>query len=57
MRDNKLASEAQKAFRPSETKNPVTEYEKGQLTLRKNLERLKTKPLLREAATQAGPCD
>ena len=48
MTDNKRAKEASKAFRSSE--KPLSEYEKEQRALRKNLERLKAERLAREAA-------
>jgi hypothetical protein len=50
MSDRKHDSEARKAFRPSDDKGPLTEYEKEQRALRKNLERLKAERLAREAA-------
>ena len=40
--------DANKAFRPSDS--PLTEYEKEQIALRKNLERLKAERSAREAA-------
>jgi hypothetical protein len=40
-------------FRPSDS--PLTEYEKEQIALRKNLERLKAERLAREAAGTADP--
>jgi hypothetical protein len=43
-------AEARKAFRSSDTKGPLTEYEKEQRALRKNLERLKAERLARDAA-------
>ena len=39
---------ANNAFRPSD--RPVTEYEREQIALRKNLERLRAERLLREQA-------
>ena len=39
---------ASNAFRPSD--RPLTDYEKEQIALRKNLERLKAERLAREAA-------
>jgi hypothetical protein len=39
---------ANNIFRPSDS--PVTEYDKEQIALRKNLERLKAERLAREAA-------
>ncbi len=51
MRDNnKYSDEARKTFRLSDNKGPLTEYEKEQRALRKNLERLKAERLAREAA-------
>ena len=44
----KRENEANNAFRPSDS--PLTEYEKEQLALRKNLERLKAERLAREKA-------
>jgi hypothetical protein len=44
------AAEARKAFRSSHSKAPLTEYEKEQMVLCKNLERLKAERLAREAA-------
>jgi hypothetical protein len=41
---------ASNAFRPSD--RPLTEYEKEQSALRKNLERLKAERLAREATEQ-----
>jgi hypothetical protein len=48
MSDNK--QEARKAFRPSDSKGLLTEYEKEQRALRNNLERLKAERLARESA-------
>lgn len=45
---SKLETEANNAFRPSD--RPVSEYEKEQVALRKNLERLRTERLAREKA-------
>jgi hypothetical protein len=50
MMGNKNRDDARKAFRSSDTKGPLTEYEKEQRALRKNLERLKAERLAREAA-------
>ena len=50
MTSNKHGNEARKAFRPSDSKGPLTEYEKEQDALRKNLERLKAARLVREKA-------
>ena len=50
MSEDKHKSEARKAFRPSDNKTPLSEYEKEQRALRKNLERLKAERLAREAA-------
>jgi hypothetical protein len=40
--------DANNAFRPSDT--PLTEHEKEQIAMRKNLERLRAERLAREAA-------
>jgi hypothetical protein len=45
---SKRENDADNAFRSSE--KPLTEYEKEQKALRKNLERLKAERLAREAA-------
>jgi hypothetical protein len=45
---SKLENDANNVFRPSDS--PRTEYEKEQIALRKNLERLKAERLAREAA-------
>ena len=45
---SKRENDANNIFRPSDT--PLTEYEKEQIALRKNLERLKAERLAREAA-------
>ena len=45
---SKYEKEANNTFRPSD--RPLTEYEKEQIALRKNLERLKAERLTREAA-------
>ena len=45
---SKRENEANNTFRPSD--RPLTEYEKEQIALRKNLERLKAERLTREAA-------
>jgi len=45
---SKRENEANNTFRPSD--RPLTEYEKEQIALRKNLERLKAERLAREAA-------
>ena len=45
---SKRGNAANNLFRPSDS--PLTEYEKEQKALRKNLERLKTERLAREAA-------
>ena len=50
MNDNKHRNEARKAFRSSDNRGHLTEYEKEQRALRKNLERLKAERLAREAA-------
>jgi hypothetical protein len=45
---SKRENDAKNVFRPSDS--PLTEYEKEQIALRKNLERLKAERLVREAA-------
>jgi hypothetical protein len=45
---SKRENEADNAFRPSD--KPLTEYEKEQKALRKNLERLRAERLAREKA-------
>jgi hypothetical protein len=45
---SKRENNANNIFRPSDS--PLTEYEKEQISLRKNLERLKAERLAREAA-------
>jgi hypothetical protein len=50
MTSNKHGNEARKAFRGSASKGPLTEYQKEQEALRKNLERLRTERLAREQA-------
>ena len=45
---SKRENDANNVFRPSDS--PLTEYEKEQIALRKNLERLKAERLAREAA-------
>jgi len=45
---SKRENDASNVFRPSDS--PLTEYEKEQIALRKNLERLKAERLAREAA-------
>ena len=45
---SKRENDANNVFRPSDS--PLTEYEKEQIVLRKNLERLKAERLAREAA-------
>jgi Zn-dependent alcohol dehydrogenase len=47
---SKRENDANNVFRPSDS--PLTEYEKEQIALRKNLERLKAERLAREAAKQ-----
>jgi hypothetical protein len=47
---NKHTTEVRKAFRPSDNKGSLTEYEQEQRALRKNLERLRAERLAREAA-------
>jgi U3 small nucleolar ribonucleoprotein component len=46
---SKRENNANNIFRPSDS--PLTEYEKEQIVLRKNLERLKAERLAREAAS------
>jgi hypothetical protein len=46
---SKRENDSNNVFRPSDS--PLTEYEKVQIALRKNLERLKTERLAREAAS------
>jgi hypothetical protein len=46
---SKRENNANNVFRPSDS--PLTEYEKEQIALRKNLERLKAERLAREAAS------
>jgi hypothetical protein len=48
---SKYEKEASNSFRPSD--RPLTEYEKEQIALRKNLERLKAERLAREAAAKS----
>ena len=45
---SKRGNDANNLFRPSDS--PLTEYEKEQIALRKNLERLKAERLARETA-------
>ena len=45
---SKRENDTNNVFRPSDS--PLTEYEKEQIALRKNLERLKAERLAREAA-------
>jgi hypothetical protein len=45
---SKRENDAKNVFRPSDS--PLTEYEKEQIALRKNLERLKAERSAREAA-------
>jgi hypothetical protein len=47
-RMSKRGNDANNVFRPSD--RPLTEYEKEQIALRKNLERLKAERLARETA-------
>jgi len=47
-RHEQTRNDANNVFRPSDS--PLTEYEKEQIALRKNLERLKAERLAREAA-------
>jgi hypothetical protein len=48
--DSSPTSQARKAFRSGATRRPMTEYEKEQKALQKNLERLKAERLARETA-------
>lgn len=48
---SKRENEANNVFRPSD--RPLTEYEKEQIAMRKNLERLKAERLAREAASSS----
>ena len=50
MSDKQHTDEARRAFRSSDKKAPLTEHEEKQRALLKNLERLKTERLAREAA-------
>jgi hypothetical protein len=50
---SKRENDANNAFRPSDS--PLTEYEKEQIALRKNLERLKAERLAREAEQKDRP--
>ena len=50
MNNNKDRDRTRKAFRPSDRKGRLTEYEKEQEALRKNLERLRAERLARESA-------
>ena len=45
---SKRENDANNTFRPSDS--PLTEYEKEQIALRKNMQRLRTERLAREAA-------
>ena len=49
----KRENDANNTFRPSDS--PLTEYEKGQIAMRKNMERLKAARLTREAADPDHP--
>jgi hypothetical protein len=46
---SKFEKQASNTFRPSD--RPLTEYEKEQIALRKNLERLRAERLVREKLT------
>jgi hypothetical protein len=50
MTNNKHTAEVRKAFRQSDNRVPLTEYEQEQRALRKNLERLRAERLAREVA-------
>lgn len=50
MANVKNGNEARKAFRPSDSKSRLTEYEKEQEAMRKNLERLRAERIAREQA-------
>jgi hypothetical protein len=52
MSDKKHADAARGAFRSSDHKKPLTEYEAEQRAMLKNLERLKSERLAREAANE-----
>ena len=47
---NRHENSARNTFRSSDNKRHLTEYEKEQIALRKNLERLRTERLAREKA-------
>jgi len=49
----KRENDANNTFRPSDS--PFTEYEKEQIAMRKNMERLKAERLTREAADPDHP--
>jgi hypothetical protein len=48
--DSSFQNEARRAFRSQDNKGPLSEYEKEQRALHKNLERLRAERLAREAA-------
>ena len=50
---SKRENDANNTFRPSDS--PLTEHEKEQIALRKNMERLRAERLVREAANPALP--
>ncbi|HEV2155047.1 hypothetical protein [Bradyrhizobium sp.] len=47
--ESRALREAHKAFKPVETKKPMTDYAKTQQSLHENRERLKAERLAREA--------
>ena len=51
---SKRENDANNIFRPSDS--PLTEYEKEQIALRKNLEPLKAERIAREAANSKNDC-
>jgi hypothetical protein len=53
MSDKKHANAGHGAFRSSDRKKPLTEYEEQQRALLKNFERLKAERLAREAAAKS----
>ena len=52
MSDKKHADEGRRAFRSSDKKAPLTEYEEQQRAILKNMYRLKAERLAREAAAK-----
>jgi hypothetical protein len=53
MTDKKHVKAARNAFRSSDQKKPLTEYETEQRAVLKNLERLKSERLAREMASKS----